>query len=853
MGAEKARVRLDPAQKERIVFLANQGFSYQDIARDIGCKVPQVVGYVRTMVNFGKIPKELAQKPMMGVAHKRREKTRVNQARLGLPLSPSIPLPEHMRGQELPTADVEITQDMAPAAAQAVQDHESGLGQAFGVGQETGETPAISVGVIGGPSAPLEQPQEPLAEEAPQAEAQPAFEPEAAKASPQSAEQAPLTQVEQAAPPQLPPPVPPAPVPSVAKEIKTVPVPLPPPIMEIPMNQAPIPASAPQSPVRPAGWEAGRPAQGYSFGFTNPNQTVRFQVERKIPADGIVGYHTGQFTEEDLCHLYGEGHYRVLMFTPGRPIPTEHEVKVGPAFGAPRSPKRSSEEHSREPRRYGMRGSDEEGAPPPRYERPQYGERSLFEYARHAPAAAAGASSDVTAEAIRQLGEANKRAQEQVESARKGGPDTFITSFFQNQTDLLRKQMDDEKKLQEQRRREDDEKWERRQREVQNEYQRRQDEEEKRHQRDLERLRLETQAKAEAAKIERQMLMDLEDKKLALIREEAKLRQDILQQELQANREAMKELQDQTAVQVEAVKTAMQRELERDRQALEREHKIREKGLDKEHELSSKILDIKQESLQKQGGDQIYNLLETVVKQASEGLKQVVDLQKLQSMTPEAQAAAVAGRGLGNAHTAPAQADSTGVQQGAPQPAAPSGSPEAQPEVEVQEEAGGSSHMDAMIQKMVEEPAFRQVISEWGRQVKFGEDPTAFASMFTDWQNDPSDFQLRKGCSMFVNYIKTRTWPEVLAVIGPKVDRDVLAVFKTKHADDFYEGFRAIVVEQTKAYFEAFMNERQKKGAAEPAAQAPAPEGPEAAAPEAQGAEDDGVPVPARGSLRPVK
>ena len=340
---------------------------------------------------------------------------------------------------------------------------------------------------------------------------------------------------------------------------------------------------------------------------------------------------------------------------------------------------------------------------------------------------------------------------------------------------------------------------------------------------------------------------------MQVIREEAKLRQDILQQELHANREAMKNLQEQTTIQIDAVKESMEKELTKDREGLEREHKIREKALDKEHELSSKILDIKQESLQKQGGDQMFNLLDTVVKEFGLGLKAIVDLNKMQSMTPEAQAASIAGKTMdGGVVQEPRR-------QEAPQARAAGQAAGNGPEVSApQEEDGGKLKVDTIIQAMVEQPIFKQVLREWSRQVKLNEDPTAFAGMFLDWQQDPSDFQGRKACSMFVNFIKTRSWAEALEVMGPKLDRDVLASFKTEYAADFYESFKVIVVEHVKMYFDDFIEGRKLKASQKEASAAPAPAAPEVVEargePEVEAAdESEGVPVPTRSSLRPVK
>lgn len=618
---------------------------------------------------------------------------------------------------------------------------------------------------------------------------------------------------------------------------------------------APQPQYA-QQPQTPEGWTNPRTAFGYNNGFTNSAQQVRHQVERKMPADGIVGFHNGPFTEADLCQAYGEGLYKVLRFEPGRTQPYEFEVKVGASFGPPRSPKygaSGASEATGRPDRPGFQrpyarpweGRDEEGTPPAQRPAPYYdrggGERSLYEFARHSQQAQAAGSNDVTAEAIRQLGDANKRALDQAENARKGGPDAFVTGFFQQQQDLLVKRMDEDRKSTEQRRREDDERWEKRQREVEFEYKRRQDEEQKKHERDLERLRIETEARSRAAAEERRTLMDLEDKKLALIREEGKLRQDMLAEELKSTRQAMekltaltreevKSMKEQTSQDIENSQAAIQSTLQKDREALEREHKLKEKSLDKEYELSKQILDVKQEALSNQGGDQIFNLLNTLVKEASKGLEKIVDLQRLQSMTPEAQVAHVAKAEPidGNVPVEPRKAQAASAAQpemaGAGSTNGNGNGHAAAPAAAVEEDNGGEKiKMEQIVQSMVEQPAFKQVIKEWSRQVRLEEDPTTFANMYLEWMRDPVDSESRKGCSMFANFMKTRSWDEMMAVIGPKLDPDVLKIFKTPFASDFYEGFKAMVVEQVRAYWEEFMASRKAQQAAKTAAEPAAP------------------------------
>lgn len=77
---------------------------------------------------------------------------------------------------------------------------------------------------------------------------------------------------------------------------------------------------------------------------------------------------------------------------------------------------------------------------------------------------------------------------------------------------------------------------------------------------------------------------------------------------------------DRIAVAAERLVTML---FERDRAAQDREQKLREKALE-----------IVQKIVEKQPGDELVNMLNIFVKECSNGLGKVVDLKKLEAMTP---------------------------------------------------------------------------------------------------------------------------------------------------------------------------------------------------------------------------
>jgi hypothetical protein len=636
------------------------------------------------------------------------------------------------------------------------------------------------------------------------------------------------------------------PVPMHVPAAPPVPAPMPAPAMPAPQPvrmaaPAPVarPVQAPQAPAPAApapvdgfggGWTQ---SQGYVSGFNYNAPTRKYMVYRDEPRnDGLLGEHVDPFTEQDLAKTYGQGVYRVLRHDPGNPRPFQTTVRVSANYGEPRFGSRAA---APERPGYGrwngsrpwFRGGaeaprEEEGVNEPVYERP----RSVYDFARNSSASGSG---DATAAAIKALGDLNSKALDQVEQARRQGPDTFISKFFTEQQEAQRKQIEDQRRLDEQRRKDDEEKWERRQKEADREYQRRQEEEQKRHEREVEKLRLEAEARDKARDAERKMLMDLEDKRLQVIRDEHKMRQEALQEELRRNREEQRlreerlekqlsEMQQATVSQIQEHQEKLEKELAREREQLEREQKLKEKHLDKEHELQSKILDVKQQQLESQGTNEVFTVVNNLINKFSSGLKEVVDLKKIEAMAPEAQAAAVQ---KGTINMGSKEKEEPMAE--APKPAAGAasssksagGNGEAAPVEAAQEE---ERPMEEIVQTMVEQPFFKKVLKEWALHVRTKQDATTFVNMYLEWMRDPQDHEGRKATTMFANFIAPRPWAELYKIIKPKLDPEIVKVFDTADAEEYYETFRSLVTEQIAAYWEQFAQEREAVKAARRAA-----------------------------------
>lgn len=749
-------------------------------------------------------------------------------------------------------------------------------------------------------------------------------------------------------PPFMAPPVASAPPPAASPQMA------PPPVEHHrPMYTQPVP------PPSSDDFVGGRPVMGGSGGFTAAHQGVKYTVERTVPPDGLLGTHHGSFTNEDLGQIYGEGTYRVTRHEPGRAVPMEFNQKIGPSYGPPRSPN-SAPSQQRQPFAGGRtpffarpswadqshQTEDPQGLaaqrPYPFYPRAEQApapDRSLVDFARHSAQAGEGAIS----KAIEMMGTIHAESLRQVESARRTGPESQVTKILETQQDLQNKRWEEERRRDEDKRKADEEKHDRQQREDRERYERERKLEQERHERDrqaekerydreqqaqkdahereVQRLRAETDArllqlKAESeerarrekedreererrAAEERKFFLELEEKKLQLVRQEADAAQKRMELELQKTREDMKSLQDAaqsemretreaTSRHIEDAQSRMSEQLERDRTALEREHKLREKALDKEHELNREIIQYQKESVEKQGGDQLVNLLQSVVKEASKGFGEVVNLQKIKSMHPDAQTAFVAKGGNMEGEQG-AQGPQAAARQAPPPPQQPPPQQQAyeqtppqngngqHQEAAAQQQAQAAAaqpngnYMESLIVQQIQTPLGQEMMQEWALHVdsctEDAIDSTSFVATYLEMMKDDFHPEKRQACVALAAFMKVRKWDRMYRIIRPYLAPEVQEVLDRPIAALFYEQFRGLVILQIKAFFEQFgaaqgMPVGGQNGAAAPApgqngAPVPTMQQPAAQAPVEPRAGTNGEstappapPVPTRESLR---
>jgi len=641
-----------------------------------------------------------------------------------------------------------------------------------------------------------------------------------------------------------------------------------------PMNNGHVPQPAPQSSIATQDdFSGGRPVVGASGGFTGASQAAKYVVERIAPPDGLLGTHYGSFSIEELGQNYGEGTYKVTKHDPAQKFATEFIQKVGSSYGPARDGARAHQNAQRNPvpprpffqRPWGPSmggGAEEDGGEPrpsyrPIFQRPpQENSQAVLEMARQTTAGNASAMET----ALSMMQTMHQQSLQSVEAARKGGPDNLMTSFLREQSELSNRRWEEERKQEAARRKEEEEKWQRRQDEEQRRWERDQQAERDRHQRELERISRETEARekqlrAEAeerekrSNEERRFLLDLEEKKIQLVRQEAEASQRRLEAELARSREEMKEMaertnrtitenQDATTRHIEESQKQIQEQLDREREQLEREHKLKEKSLEKQHELEGRMLEIQKENIQNSGGDQIFNTINTVIKEVSKGLEKVVDLKKLETMTPEAQIAHVARQSPGDAPPAPPpqqrqqaqpqaqpQPQPQPVQDEAPAQEAPAPAPQAQAQrTPSPGEAIVENRMETMIRESLQKPFFQEVLKEWAMHIDCAAeekvvDATTFANLYLEMMRDPRNDEARQGCAAFATFMKPRSWKKMMVVLGPSLQPETLESFQRPEAEEFYKQFKAMVLEQITEYWEQFLASRQQRaGGAAPQA-----------------------------------
>ena len=635
---------------------------------------------------------------------------------------------------------------------------------------------------------------------------------------------------------------------------------------------------------------------GMSAAFAAPGLRLEYKIERFAPPDGVLNTHTTAMSDQDIGQLYGSGSYRITKSGDGK-VAMVRETVLAKTYGVAKYPRAS--------------GAPVEGERPSSWRQPWGGghgegdgvrvpSRNPFNRHPHPPQAPSGSDGDgggmaafgrqaayasetIAAAAINQLGALQKDTIAELKETRNNGPDKMVTTFLERQSTEDRRRTEEDRKQAEGRRteertreeaRREDERTREGERHArdQEQYDRRQEAAELSHKRDMERIKAENESKEKMDRERHSQVMELYEQRMKLATTDAQHREERLQKDLERSREDSKEdrekmleslrvMSEESKQAVADVHDAVQEDLKKDRQSLQNEYRLKEKAIDNEHVLRNEMLKLREEIMKSQGQDELTKTLGQLLQSVEKTVKEVVELKKIEAMSPEAQAAQIAREDTpdGNVHEVAPQ-DGAAAQ---PEKTASMGGAAAGPGQE------GNINMEQLIQDMMKQPFFKEVLKEWVGQVADEDDSSAFTNMFMEWMRDegPDGNQSRKACTMFANFMKRRDWAAMFKVMEPILEPDQIEIFKTEAAEEFYESFRAMVLYAVKEYWQGFSqmmaekeearaqaraDKRASRPPASAAATAPAPTpapAPVAAAPTNGNGDVAAPPIPQRDAL----
>lgn len=597
------------------------------------------------------------------------------------------------------------------------------------------------------------------------------------------------------------------------------------PAMMPPASSSPAPVSHPDE----QGWR--HPSPGGGDGFTHPTQAMEFKIERIEPKDGILEVVQMEPSDDDLGKRFGSGTYRIWR-REGTKLPVFRDVIIAPTYGDPRFPHRRSAEQqppqnrftrSFPPRVQGQEDEEERFPQRPPFYRPQMDVRPYQQDGRQmADVASRGLSAQesIAVTAVNKLAEINEKQLDRMEKEhdREREPQSMLTDFLKEQQIASDKRAEDDRKRREEERKNERAEWDRREQER-----------EAQHKRDMERIKAENEARIASEREARNGMMEIERQRLALMREEAKIREDALKGELDRIRAEAKEervtllaqlqkTEERQADAIEEVQDSVKEELQKERDALKREHELKEKHLDNEQKLKEEMLKLREEIVKGQQGEDISKVLAKLVEGVERTVKEVVDLKKIEAVSAEDRLAKVGQQppagGAANVTQVPGQQKAMEQQPPAAMQGQKTGNGHpAQPaQTEAQPAGAQEQTPELMVRQLAREQVFIQMISKWAKQVQAGNDAGIFSNMFMELMRDDGTaeaLKIRKACSYFVDEMSTKTWAEMYDFLKPAIPQSLFATFETPHAEVFYEQFKMMVVESVRDYWRMYFAQKQ--------------------------------------------
>lgn len=106
----------------------------------------------------------------------------------------------------------------------------------------------------------------------------------------------------------------------------------------------------------------------------------------------------------------------------------------------------------------------------------------------------------------------------------------------------------------------------------------------------------------------------------------------------------------------------------------------------------------------------------------------------------------------------------------------------------------------------------KDFFNEWAKQLEADpSDATTFTNAFMEMLRGPENHNERKACAVFSNFMKSRSWPEIQEILKDSLDEKTKAIFQKPESVQFYEQFKAMVLEQIRDYWEQFLELRRNK------------------------------------------
>ena len=554
----------------------------------------------------------------------------------------------------------------------------------------------------------------------------------------------------------------------------------------LPSGASMFPTAAPaSSPFQPRPLVLPPPSD-FAWGAQSTNLTAsggvpyghgetRIDVERIVPADGMLGRHTS-LTKDELGRMYGQGTYTLTRYEPNK-YPMTATIIISENYGQRRFPNRE-EANQQIPNGGGAPGGGgyrgyytTQGASHPQEGASQV-VKSVIDGAEKIMQMGKGSDQGTAAaltEAIKTLG-----------APRPDQSEAIRTYFLEEAKRRDQEKKDDaerrrlEKADEDERRRKDstesDKRWERwmemqRIQAVQLEKER-----EAAHGRELERIRIDAQARDK-----------FEDRKL---------------ENLKTHYDAQIELADKKIEEQDKSIDARMKEMELQRDK-DRKHdgetlKLQQAQLDQQKKYEGQLIDIQKKQAESQTMEKlVVGTLQNVINKIDTRLQSHDDLKRIELLHAAASREGVTVEEYVARHG--------NIAPGSAVPVAKPAEGDSPRRTRTEDQMG-------MMERYFQTPEFQEIAAELAGQIQKNRGPQTFANTLLTWMGAEHLPELKTAATTFQFFMDRRDWPEMLEAMRPHIaNKKTLEAFDLPNAGKLYEGFRGIVSVALQRHYEALV------------------------------------------------